>query len=128
MASRNLSGEFKELAIWLGSAARIFRFRVLGFSVSGSEEKQKTSPKVLKRENRGRKSKSNILFRKGSKRQKIHERLQTKKGVGLIVYITERYQSGLSPNAIDREIIKITRVKWSLGNSRDIIDSHKINR
>ncbi|TSC82403.1 MAG: hypothetical protein G01um101420_414 [Parcubacteria group bacterium Gr01-1014_20] len=124
----DLSYELQALSRWLVAAGRIFGIRVLGFSTSQLEDKSKTSSKPARRKKGIPQKSSKVVFREGSKRQKINERLEAKKGVGLIAYITERYQSGLSPNAIDREITKLTRVKWEPGNSRDIINSHKISR
>lgn len=124
----DLGSELQELAIWLVSAGRIFGIHVLGFSIDKPQGETINRPKTLGRKTKTPNQPPEIIFREGSKRQKIDQRLQEKKGVGLIAYITMRYQGGENPNVIDREITKITRVRWSVGNTRDIIVTNKIHR
>lgn len=124
----DLSSEFRELAIWLVSAARIFQIRVLGFSLADNHEKTKNLSKAARRKIKSRKLELQSSFRKSSKRRKIDLLLKKKAGMGLVAYITYRYKQGQKPNSIDREIAQITRVKWSVGNSRNIIVANHINR
>ena len=121
-AAVELNEQMREFSLWLITAGKIFGFTVLGIApIISPEEKAQLTKEILKKADKHR-------FEEGSKLDKAHQKLLQKIKKGLVRFIYEEHEKGLSFLKISKRIKTLTRgVSIHHGNLSGLLKRFGLN-